>query len=88
MRFTCLSASITKAFAFSLVGGHNACVSHACLHLLGRLLRGFFIVLQCMRFTLVSAPVKTAFAIFFVSRYNGPWYGVTMHAFHTRLCIY
>ena len=66
MRFMRLSASYTKAFAFSLVGGHNACVSHACLHLLGRLFAVFFcIVLQCMRFTRVSASVKAAFAFFF-----------------------
>ena len=68
MRFTGLSSSNTKAFAFSLVGGHNACVSHACLHLLGRLFAVFCIVLQCMRFTRVSASVNTAFAFFFVSR--------------------
>ena len=36
-------------------------------------------VLQWMRFICVSASVKTAFAF--------PWYGVTMHAFQTRVCM-
>ena len=66
MRFTRLSASIKTAFAFSLLWGHNACVSHACLHLLRQLLRFFCIVLQCMRFTGVSASVKTTFNFFLV----------------------
>ena len=39
MCFTRVSASVKTIFAFSLVWGHNACVSHACLHLLRRLLR-------------------------------------------------
>ena len=42
MRFTRLSASIKTAFAFSMLWGHNACVSHACLHLLRQLLRCFW----------------------------------------------
>ena len=59
---------------------------------------------QCMRITRLSASIKTAFAFSFVSRYNVcvshaclhrfrrllrfPWYCVTMHAFHTYVCIY
>ena len=105
MCFTRVSASVETAFEFSLVWCHNACVSHACLHLLRRLSRFFFgMGSQCMRFTRLSASIKTAFAFFFVSRYNAcishaclhrlrrlltfPWYGVTMHAFHTHVCIY
>ena len=38
MRFTRLSASIRIAFAFFSVLRYNACVSHACLHQLRRLL--------------------------------------------------
>ena len=56
MRFTRVSASVKTAFAFFLVWRQSTCVSHACLHLLRRLLR-------------------------FSS------YCVTMHAFHTRVCI-
>ena len=56
-RFLRVSASVKTAFTFSLVWCHNGCVSHECLHLLGRL-----------------------------SRF--PWYGVTMHAFHTLVGIY
>ena len=37
--FTRVSASIETAFAFSLIWGHNACVSNSSLHLLRRLLR-------------------------------------------------
>ena len=55
IRLRRVSASINTAFAFSLVWGHNACVSNACLHLL---------------------PLRF------------PWYGVTMHVFHTRVCIW
>ena len=56
-----------------------------------------------MCFTGVFASVKTAFAFFSVLHYNAsvshgclhrlrrflrfPWYGVTMHPFHTRVCI-
>ena len=39
MCFICVSASIKTTFAFFLVWGHNACVLHACLHQLRRLLR-------------------------------------------------
>ena len=52
MRFTRVSASVKTTSAFSLVWRYNACISHACLHLLRRLLR--FSSLQCMRFTRVS----------------------------------
>ena len=57
-----------------------------------------------MCFTHVFASVKTAFEFSFVWRYivcvshaclrrlrrllRFPWYGVTMHAFHTLVCIY
>ena len=93
MRFTRLSASIKTAFAFSLLWGHNAYVSHACLHILRQLLRFFCIV--C--FTCVSAFVTSSFSL--VWRYNAHtrvciwllrclWYGAKVHVFHTRLCIY
>ena len=39
MRFTRLFASITTSFAFPFLWGHNACVSHACRHLLRRISR-------------------------------------------------
>ena len=104
MRFTSVSASVKTAFAFSLVWCHNACVSHACLHLLGRLSRFFFrIPSKCMRFTCVCASVKTAFAFSLVWRQRTcvsqaslhifrrllrcSSFRVTMHSFHTRVCI-
>ena len=81
MRFTRVCASIKRAFEFSLVLHHNACVSHAFLH-----------------------SITTSFAFFFVLRYTAcvshDWphvirrvlrfysYRVTMHAFHTLVCIY
>ena len=70
MRFKRVSASVKTAFAFSLVWGHNACVSHSCLHLLRRLLRFLRMMLQCIRFKCVCASVKTVFALSFVLRYN------------------
>ena len=63
----------------------------------------FGIASQCMRFKCVSALVKTAFAFSFVWHYNVcvshaclhrlrrllrfSSYRVTMHAFHTHVCI-
>ena len=73
MRFTRLFASISTAFAFSLVWCHNACVSNAqrcvsnaCLHRLLRFLRFLRMALQSFRFTRASTSVKTAFAFSFV----------------------
>ena len=104
MLFTRFSASITTAFAFSLLLGHNACVLNACRHLLIRFSRFFGIALQCMRLTRVSASVKTVCAFSLVLRQSKcvlheslhrlrrllrfPWYGVKKHVFQTRLCIY
>ena len=61
------------------------------------------IALQCMRFTGVSASVKTVFAFSLVWRQSAsvsqaslqrlrrllrfPWYCITMHAFQMRVCI-
>ena len=61
-------------------------------------------VSQCMRFTRLPASFRTSFVFFLVWGYNAyvshaclhrlrrilsfPWYGVTMHAFHTLFCIY
>ena len=53
---------------------------------------------QCIRFTRLSASVKTTLAFLSVLRYNAcvsnawlllrfPWYGVKGYAFHTCLCI-
>ena len=95
--FTRVSASIKTAFAFSLVWGHNACVSHASLYLF----TSFFV----SRYNAcVSASVKTTSAFSLVWRYNAcvshaclhclkrllrfPWYVVKVYVFHTRLCIY
>ena len=76
MRLTRLSASVKTISAFSLVWRYNACVLHACLYRLRRLLRFCRrIALQCMRITRVSPSVKTT------------TYGVTMNAFHTLVCI-
>ena len=84
MRFTRVSASIKTAFAFSLVGGHNACLSasvkttsaFSLVWRQTRLIIGldgfcvfFGIASQCTRFKCVSAS-KTAFSFSFVWRYN------------------
>ena len=101
MLFTRFSASITTSFAFSLLWGHNACVSNACRHLLRRLCVFLRIALQCMRLTRVSTSVKTVCAFYLVWRQSKcvsqaslhrflrfPWYGVKKHVFHTHLYIY
>ena len=121
MRFTRMPASMKTAFVFSLVWRYNACVSHASMHRLIRVLRLLRVALQCMHFTRVSASVKTAFAFLLVWFQNAcvsharlrfalvlrhyacvshaclyrlrrllhfPWSGVTMHAFHSLVCIY
>ena len=127
-----ISPSFKTAFAFSLVLGHNACVffhTHVCIgqdrfcvflciifqykrftRLSASVATAFAfssyrlcIIFQYKRFTRVSASVKTTFAFFFVSCYNVcvsnaclhrfrrllrfPSYGVTIYAFHTRMCI-
>ena len=101
--FTRVSASVKTAFAFSLVWCHNACVhTLACIYYdVFRV--PLFMGSQCMRFTRLSASIKTDFAFSLVLchiacvshdcrhqlrrllRFSS--YCVTMHAFHTRVCI-
>ena len=81
MRFTRLSASIKTAFAFFFVSHYNACVSHACLHRLRRLLRFLWYGVTMHAFhTRVCIGLKRLLRF--------PWNGVTMHTFHTLVCIY
>ena len=79
MFFTRVSESIKTAFAFSLVWDHNACVSHASLHLLRRFLRFSSYRVTMYAFHTRLHRLKKLLR-FFVSCY-------TMHAFHTRVCI-
>ena len=128
MRFTLVSASNKKISSFSLVWRYNACVSHACLHCLKRLLSfplygvkvhvfhthlciylySFRVFLgmgsQCMRFTRLSASIKTAFAFSLVWGHMAyvsyaclhvfrrilrfSSYRITMLAFNTLVCLY
>ena len=99
MRFTCVSVSVKTALRFPW----NGVTMHAFHTLVCIYYDGFrvFLVIGC--FTRLSASSKTAFAFFFVLNYNAPvshaclhrlrrllrfpWYGVTMHAFNTRVCI-
>ena len=79
-----------RLLRFSLVWCHNAWVSNACLHRIMRFLR----FLQCIRFTRVSASVKTDFAFgvtmyaFHPCLHRLRRHGVTMHAFHKLVGIY
>ena len=77
MCFTRVSASVKTTSAFSLVWRYNACVSHACLHCLKRLLSFPW----CTCFSHASLHLLIRLSLF-------PWYGVTMYAFHTRVCKY
>ena len=103
MRFTCVSASVTTTSAFSLVWGHNECVSTAWPHQLRRILRFPWYGVKVHAFTRFSLSLKTTFAFSLVWGHNEcvsnafphrlrrllrfPWYGVTMHDFHTRVYI-
>ena len=101
--FTRVSASVKTAFAFFRYGvTMHAFHTLVCIYYdVFRV--PLFMGSQCMRFTRLSASIKTAFAFFFLLRYNAcvlhacllrlkrllrfPRYGVTVHVFHTRLCI-
>ena len=97
MCFTRVSASVKTIFAFSLVWGHNACVSHACLHLLRRLLRFSSYRVTMHVFHMRVCICKDDFFVFLGMALQCSHaclhmafalYGAEVHVFHTCLCIY
>ena len=61
--------------------GSQACVSHTCRHLLRRILRFSFV-------SRYNVCVLHACLHRLRRLLRFPWYCVTMHAFHTYVCIY
>ena len=80
MRFTCVFASVKKAFAFSLVSRQSICVLHVFLNRFETAF-AFFLVLHH------NACVSNACLHRLRRLLRFPWYGVTMHAFHGLVFI-